>query len=134
MTGVQTCALPISQLKDLELSNNNLGYEGAEILNPVLQTMTRLRELGFSENYIEDAEVLVPALLKMPQLKGLDLRANELSVFPSTLGLALLKMTQLKVLRLTENPIDMKSKNLPIVLLEGVIQSRGGSFLFDQQW
>jgi Ran GTPase-activating protein (RanGAP) involved in mRNA processing and transport len=124
----------LTQLKDLELSNNNLGYEGAEILNPVLQTMTRLRELGFSENYIEDAEVLVPALLKMPQLKGLDLRANELSVFPSTLGLALLKMTQLKVLRLTENPIDMKSKNLPIVLLEGVIQSRGGSFLFDQQW
>ena len=79
MTGVQTCALPIS-LAHLDLSGNAIESAGAERLAGVLAQCTALAHLNLRHNQIGDsgADRLSAVLAQCTTLAHLDLAYNNI--------------------------------------------------------
>jgi Leucine-rich repeat (LRR) protein len=68
-----------SHLKCLNLSHNNLNYEGAQALFSAIYFCTRIDSLGLSNNFIKDEGCMAACEylgLKKCSLKGLDISDN----------------------------------------------------------
>lgn len=70
----------LSNLTELNLSNNNIGNDGLFYLLQNIDKIQKLRLLDISYNYIDDygINILINSLYKLPDLKILNFRENNI--------------------------------------------------------
>ena len=100
--------LALVQLTSLEISNTFIGFDGALLLAPILESMTQLKKLKLSKNNFgsNGISILAPSFRNLLQLNSLDIGWNNIGPRGAeSLVLPLSNLTQLVSLNIGGNSL-----------------------------
>jgi Leucine Rich repeat len=121
----QLCTIlpEFTNLKILQLSENELGPEGMKMIGPAMQKISTIRKLSITKNALkgQGGKFLASALKEMKEIQALDLSGNKLGLEGlKPICVSLQSFTNLKSLKLMNNSLGNDCVNSIISFLSSL--------------